>query len=147
MADTTYLKKVVEPYVREQLEKEFGIRFKSMILILTTGGTHEFDAVSNDLKIVGAIKTAGGRTVSQKNPSGKIKDAEAELYYLTIVQARIRMLILTSPEFYGILQNRLKGRLAPGLTLKLIQLPIEIQQEVAKIQQTASTEVSKALKR
>ena len=114
---------------------------------LTTGGTHEFDAVSYDKKIVAAIKTAGGMTIRKKNPSGKIKDSLSELYFLTLVQAPKKMLFLTSAEFHGILSNFLKGRLAPGLELKSIQLPVEIQHQVEKIQQKASSEVSRSSKR
>jgi len=61
-----------------------------------TGGAHEFDAVSDDLSIVPAIKAAGGRTASARIPSGKIKNAEAELYYLTLVPAEVRLLVLAS---------------------------------------------------
>jgi hypothetical protein len=137
MADTTYLKKVVEPFIREKLADEYGISFESRILTLTT-----VDAVSEDLKIVGAIKTAGGKTATGRIPSGKIKDSLAELYYLTLVSASERLLILTSPEFYKIMENLLKGRLAPGLTLKLIELSGEIEKEVEKIKKRASVEVS-----
>ena len=48
MVDTTVLKRVVEPFVRRVLAKEFGVRFESRIVALSTGGTHEFDAVSDD---------------------------------------------------------------------------------------------------
>ena len=147
MADTTYLKKVVEPYVRDQLNKEFNVPFESKVLNLTTGGKHEFDAVSDDKNIVAAIKSAGGMTITNKKPSGKIKDSLSELYFLTLVQASKKMLILTSEEFHGILSNFLKGRLALGLELKLMQLPMEIQHQVEKIRQKASSEVSKSSKR
>ena len=142
MADTTYLKKVVEPFIRDKLSNEYGVSFESKVLTLITGGTHEFDAVSVDSRIVGAIKTSGGKTATGRIPSGKIKDSLAELYYLTLVSAPERLLILTSPEFHKIMKSLLKGRLAPGLTLKLIELSEEIQREVEEIKKKASAEVS-----
>ena len=87
MADTSYLKMVVEDYVRETLAKKFGSRFRSRVLTLQTGGHHEFDAVSEDGQIVAAIKSASGKTSGGKNPSGKVQGVEAELYYLTLVSA------------------------------------------------------------
>ena len=111
MADTTYIKRIVEPYVRLDLGREFGTNFSSQVLTLWTGGTHEFDAVSDDQKIVDSIKSAGGRTATGRRPSGKIKDSEAELYYLTLVRSKTRLLVFTSPEFYDIMSKRLEGRL------------------------------------
>lgn len=145
MADTSYLKKVVEPYVRNELAREYGVPFRPEKVRLVSGGFHGFDAVSKDGQIIAAIKSASGKTVRGKNPSGKIKDAVAELYFLTLVSATTRILVLTNPEFHSILLRELKGRLARGLSLKLIPLPEEIQQQVEKVQSLASQEVSGAL--
>ena len=143
MADTTYLKRVVEPFVREALAKEYGQRFVSRVLRLSSGGTHEFDAVSNDGRIVASIKSASGNTARGRIPSGKIKDSIAELYFLCLVSAPMRVLVLTSPEFYKILSRKLVGRLADGLSLRLVSLPQEIQDQVERIQRVASEEVSR----
>jgi hypothetical protein len=142
MADTTYLKRVVECFVRDALTREFGTRFESRFLPLSTGGTHEFDAVSEDGRIVASIKSASGKTAGGKNPSGKIKDSIAELYFLSLATAPIRMLVLTSPEFHAIMSGVLAGRLAAGLSLKLVPLPQDIQERVEHVQKAASQEVS-----
>lgn len=142
MADTSYLKREVEQYVREQLATEFGVPFRPKVLTLDTGGTHEFDAVSADGVVVAAIKAASGLTSGGKNPSGKIKTAIAELYYLSLVSAPVRLLILTNPEFHALLSRDVVGRLAPGLALKLVPLPTEMAKRVRQIQDEASREVS-----
>ena len=142
MADTTYLRQVVERTVRDALAKEFGARFEARALALTTGGTHEFDAVSEDGVVVASIKSASGKTAGGKNPSGKIKDSIAELYFLSLATAPIRVLVLTSPDFYAIMSGVLLGRLAPGLSLKLVPLPRHIQEQVEHVQKVASEEVS-----
>ncbi|HOI38246.1 MAG TPA: hypothetical protein PLF11_12785 [Bacillota bacterium] len=141
MADTVYLKRGVEQYVRGTLCEEYGVKFSSKILTLVTGGTHEFDAVSEDGTVVAAIKAAGGKTSGGRFPSGSVKSATAEVYYLSLVSAPLRLLVLTSPEFYGIMSRRLEGRLAPGISLKLIELPPDIQSEVDRIRSIASREV------
>ncbi len=142
MADTTYLRYTVEPWLRGQLEKEFGQPFASKVLTLTTGGTHEFDAVSQDNQVVAAIKTASGRTATGRNPSGKIKDSIAELYFLSLVEAPNRLLILTSPEFHGILCSALQGRWALGVAPRLMTLPEHIQRKVNEVQKRASDEIT-----
>lgn len=144
MADTTYLKRVVERTVRDALAKEFGTRFQPRVLALTTGGTHEFDAVSEDGRIVASIKAASGKTARGKNPSGKIKDSIAELYFLSLADAPIRMLVLTSPEFHAIMSRVLAGRLADGLSVKLVPLPQDVQERAEGIYRAASEEVSRS---
>src|SRR6266566_260813 len=66
MADTRYLKSVVENHIRAWLKDRFDQRFKSVFLPLMgvqgSPRTHEFDAVSDDGTIVCGIKTASWRT-------------------------------------------------------------------------------------
>lgn len=142
MANTSYLRRQVEDCVRQKLSEEFGVAFEARKVLLSTGGTHEFDAVSEDFRIVAAIKSTGGKTASGRVAPGKIKSAIAEIYYLTLVSAEKRFLVLTSPEFYEIMSRRLKGRLASDIKLKLVRLPPYLEQEVARIQTAASREVS-----
>lgn len=142
MANTIGLRRDVEDYVRRKLSQEFGVSFEPRIVKLPTGGTHEFDAVSENQRIIAAIKASGGRTATGHVPAGKIKSAEAELCYLSLVQAEKKLLVFTSREFYEIMDKRLKGRLAPGIELKLIRLSPELEQLVASIQTKASKEVS-----
>ncbi|MGQ9498677.1 MAG: hypothetical protein ACUVRC_10340 [Desulfotomaculales bacterium] len=118
---------------------KFGMTFRPRTVKLLIGGTHEFDAVSDDLSIVAAIKAAGGRI-----PSGKVKGAEAELYYLTLVPAEVRLLVMTSPEFYRITERRLERRLAPDISLELVPLPLEMEEEVDRVRRVASKEVTPA---
>ena len=142
MADTSYLRYTVEPFVREVLSERYGRRFASQVLELGPGGTHEFDAVSDDRSVVAAVKTASGFTRTGRTPSGKIKDCVAELYYLSIVEADERILVLTSPEFFGIFTKTMSGRIAGGIDVQLIELPGDMQAEVDRIKATASAEVS-----
>ena len=142
MADTTYLKKPVESYVRDRLAAEFGIAFSSQFLTLASGGKHEFDAVSVDHRVVASIKSSSGKTSGGKLPSGKLKNAVAEIYFLSLVVAPLRLLVLTNPEFHLLLAKHLQGRLAEGITLKLVELPSAMQKRVREIQRRASEEVA-----
>lgn len=142
MADTTLLKGPVERFVRDQLAAEYGAAFSAEFLPLVTGGTHEFDAVSADLRVVASVKSASGITSGGRFPSGKVNSAIAELYFLTLVAASVRLLVLTNPDFYELFRTRLDGRLAKGIDLKLVKLPAELMERVRQVQDRASTEVS-----
>lgn len=141
MANTRYLTTVVEEHVRRALGERHGLLFEKRRLPLTTGGLHEFDAVAADGSIVASIKTASGLTAGGKVPSGKIKDSIAELYFLTLVDAPVRLLILTTPAFHAILMRTIAGKLAPGIEVVCEMLPPEVQAEVDAVQRASSTEV------
>ena len=147
MADTRVLKRQVEPYVRRQLEQQFGQSFEKESLPVGrradgSQATHEFDAVSADGRIVAGIKSSSGKTRGGRRPSGKIASAYKELYFLSLAKAKRRILVLTDPEFYWILQNDTDGRLALGLELMLIPLPPELDKKVKEVQKEASHEMS-----
>jgi hypothetical protein len=147
VADTRLLKNQVESYIRGALEKEFGQRFTTQSLIVGkradgSPACHEFDAVSADRRIVAGIKSSSGKTSSGRRPSGKIAAAYKELYFLSLAQAERRILVLSDPEFYKIMESDCDGRLAPGLELMLIPLSPELARQVQTVHTTASQEMS-----
>jgi hypothetical protein len=142
VADTSYLRREVEKYVRHQLQAEFGQRFTAQYLPLVSGGQHEFDAVSEDRAVVVSVKAASGLTAGRRIPSGKIKDSLAELYYLSLVTAPTRQLVLTTPSFFDIFTRYTGGAIAPGLEVRCMPLPHDIQLEVDAVVAAASREVS-----
>lgn len=142
MANTHLMKTLVEPYVRHQLAAHYGQSFSSTFLPLPGGGHHEFDAVSDDGSIIGSIKSNSGRTSGGKRPGGKILACYAELYYLLQAEAPTRLLVLTNPEFFAIFEHDSQGRLAPGLELKLIPLPPDLQGAVDEVTRAASAEMA-----
>jgi hypothetical protein len=88
------------------------------------------------------IKSSSGKISGGKYPSGKVASAYQELYFLSLVKAERRILVLTNPEFYEIFQSRSDGRLAPGLELMLVSLPPELREEAQTVQQEASQEMA-----
>ena len=81
--------------------------------------------------------TAGG-----KNPSGKIKDCIAELYFLSLVDVPTRILVLTTPEFHQLFVKQMAGAVADGLTIECCPLPVDLQKKVNEVVKLASAEVS-----
>jgi hypothetical protein len=144
MANTSYLRREVERYVRQQLEKEFSQPFTAEFLAIAPGGKHEFDAVAADRNVIASIKSASGLTAGGNIPNGKINDCLAELYYLSLTQAPIRRLVLTTPSFFEIFKKRTVGAVAPGIDIVCVPLPANIQAEVDRVVREASREVTPA---
>lgn len=145
MADTRYLKSIVEDHVRAWLRDKFDQPFKSEFLPLVSiqgkSKTHEFDAVSEDGTIVCSIKTSSWKTSGKKRGSGKVQGAYTELYFLDHVQAGKKMLILTDPEFFRCFSREVDGRLSNGITLLDCPLPDELCREIATIRLKARREL------
>ena len=149
MADTTYIKRVVEPWVRGNwLQGRYGQTFQSQTMPLTgIGGTdpgqHEFDAVSKDGSIIAAIKGHSFKTAGGNLPSAKFASLYQELYFLTLVKAKERLLILTNQEMYDDFVKRSKGKVADGIELVYCELPETIRREVATVGKKASDEMGR----
>ena len=93
------------------------------------------------------MKSASGLTAGGKHPSGKVRDCIAELYFLSLVDAPTRLLILTTPAFYDIFKKVTVGAIANGIDIECVPLPAEMQKEVNRIVMDASMEVSPAAAR
>ncbi len=145
MANTTFLKTKVEDYVRSWLADKFGKPFHSELLFLTQvknpAAKHEFDAVSEDRKIVCSIKTASWTTSGGKRGSGKIHGAYAEPYFLDHVSAGARYLVLTDREFFDKLSHEIQGKLSEGLDLLYCELPDELNKGIDAIRKSSRREL------
>jgi hypothetical protein len=144
MADTTALKKQIEPHVQAWLQKQFGVRFRRQTAPLTghgTAGQHQFAAVSEDGKIVASVKSLSGRTTGENLPSAKIDSSYAEIYYLSLVQAEKRLLVLTDPEFYRLFCRKSKGMVVRGVDILLCPLPPELERVKRAVRLAASAEI------
>ncbi len=147
MANTQTLKNQVEVYVRDRLEVKYSQPFTKRKLPVGhkqdgSAAMHEFDAVSADGSIVVGIKSSSGRTSGGRYPSGKVATAYQELYFLSLAKAERRILVLTNPELHKIFRKRSDGKVAPGLKLKLISLPPELEKQAQAVQRAASQEMS-----
>lgn len=142
MANTNYYKTHVEPYVRAELERIYGVRFVSKVLPLTTGGRHEFDAVAEDGSIVASIKSHSGKTATGRRPAAKYQACVAEMYFLSLVDAPKRVLVLTTKAWHEMFVRYIDGRRHSAVEILLLELPEDVQAEVDKVREAASSEMS-----
>ena len=141
MVNTNYLKEI-ECWVRDNwLPQQFpGYQFNKRFLELAPGGEHEFDAVSEDVSIVAGIKTNSCKTSGGKGPAGKAAQLYQELYFLNLVEAKKKYLVLTNEDMYKDFLKRSEGKVADGVGILFCQLPSDMNRKVADIQKEASEE-------
>ena len=141
---TSYLRYTVEPWVRDRLADRYGQRFAPLVLPLAPGGTHKFDAVSDDGRIVVSIKANSGLTSGGNHPTGKVATCLNKVYFLTLVDADVRLLVLTNPDFHTIFTRATAGQIAPhGVGVELLRLPSDMQRTVDGVTELASREMSR----
>lgn len=141
MANTNYLKNEVEKYVRLWLQEQIPEHtFSKQYIALTTGGQHEFDAVSEDGNIIAGIKSSSHKTSGGNLPSGKFAALYQELYFLSLVNGSNKLLILTNQELFNDFVKRSEAKVAEGIQILYCKLPPEILFEVNNVKQNASEE-------
>jgi hypothetical protein len=106
-------------------------------------GLHEFDAISENNRIVVSVKASTGLTKRGKYPSAKVSNANAELLFLSLLKGKRRILVLTDPEFFEIFSRVSDGRRPKEVELLHVPLPALLQSRVHAARETAAAEVSR----
>lgn len=140
MANTSALQQAIE-WVRGELAGRYQTSFTKTQVRLRTGGTHTFNAVAADHSVVATITNHSGTTSGGKKPVGKVKSAIADLYWLSLVNAPTRLLVVTHRGFHQIIQTELDGALPEGLSIVPIDLPADLAEAVAQVSKAASDEM------
>jgi hypothetical protein len=145
MANTALLRTMVEDYVRGHLAERYKQPFRAKTLRLRSGRHRGFDAVSDDGCVVASVSSASGLTRRGGNkPTGKINKGITDLYYLSLLDVPVRLLVLTTPAFFDIFVKEMIGALAEGIVIECVPLPEQMQLVVDQIVLAASNEVTPA---
>jgi hypothetical protein len=140
MANTAALQEAID-WVRGELGCEYDVAFGKREMRLRTGRMRSFNAAASDGSVVATVMNSSGMTSGGKKPVGKIKGAIAEVYFLSLVDARQRLLVVTNASFVAYLQHELDGALVEGVQLRHLALPADLAARVAKVTSTASAEM------
>lgn len=108
MADTSRIKTVIEPHIRSWLSSIFpGHTFREQPVMLTTGHSYSFDAVSEDGSIVAAILCNRAKTRTGRENTGGVRKALVELAYLKQTASVVeRVMVFTDQEFAKLIRRR-----------------------------------------
>ena len=143
MADTTFIKREIEPYVREWLSKEFrGHKFdEKRILIHPSGGMHSFDAVSEDETIVGNILSNRAYTRTRRENTGGVRKALNDIQRLSLLPQSVQpVLVFTDGDFHDLVRRRSAGLRQSRIRMLVCPLGDHLQAELTKVLNAASQE-------
>jgi hypothetical protein len=132
----------VEDWVRRSwMLSHFGMRFSRERMSLRSGGVFDFDAVSDDHSIVATISTSGPKTAAGKNAVGKMLKLRSDMLFLTMVDAKRRMIILTEREMRDQCEKEAAGgRVPPEIEFACAIIPDELRVRLVAARLKASEE-------
>lgn len=119
---------------------QFGTRFSRERLPLRSGGVFDF-AVSDDRSVVATISTSGAKTSGGKHAVGKILKLRSDMLFLTMVEAKRRIVILTERDMCDQCEKELAGgRVPPEIEFVCAILPNELNRKQIEARMKASGE-------
>ena len=132
----------VEDWVRRNwMPSHFGMRFSRERLALRSGGVFDFDAVSEDHSIVATISTSGAKTSGGKHAVGKMVKLRSDMLFLTMVQAKRRVIVLTERDMCDHCEKEAEGgRVPPEIEFACAIIPGELRVKLVAARLRASTE-------
>lgn len=135
MADTQYIKRFVEPYLREWLKKKCVAKFSERGVTLLTGGSHKFDAVSTDDTIVAAFVCNRPRTGNGNENTGGVRKALNDLQFLNLLPTTVKkkFLVFTDSAFLTLISKRGKRVGTDNIEFLYCELPNEVALALGKV--------------
>lgn len=141
MADTRQQLEV-EDWVRKTwMPTQYGMKFSRERLPLRSGGVFDFDAVSEDGSIVATISTSGSKTSGGKHAVGKILKLRSDMLFLTMVEAKRRIIVLTERDMCDQCEKEARGGRVPReIEFVCVQLPDDLRAKLIEARLKASGE-------
>lgn len=107
MADTTFIKRVIEPHLRLELERTHPrSRFAERSVTLSDG-SFKCDAVSEDGSIVAFFLCNRARTATGNENTGAVRKALYDIHCLKALPAMLRI-VCTNDDFRQLIIRRSK---------------------------------------
>lgn len=141
MADTRVQLEVEDWVRRNWMAAQFGTKFSRERLPLRSGGVFDFDAVNEDHSIVATISTSGAKTSGGKYAVGKILKLRSDMLFLTMADAKRRIIVLTERDMYDQCNKEAAGgRVPPEIEFACAVLPDEVNTRLVAARKKASGE-------
>jgi hypothetical protein len=143
MADTRMQLEVEDWVRRNWMPTQYGQQFSRERLRLRSGGVFDFDAVSTDHSIVATISTSGSKTSGGKHAAGKILKLRSDMLFLTMVEAKRRVIVLTERDMCDRCeQEAAGGRVPPEIEFVCAIIPDDLRLRLVAARTKASGEWS-----
>jgi hypothetical protein len=143
MANTSIQLEVEDWVRRHWMPIQYGTKFSRERLRLRSGGVFDFDAVAEDHSIVATISTSGSKTSGLKHAVGKIHKLRSDMLFLTLVEAKRRIIVLTERDMCDQCEKEFAaGRVPQEIEFVCAVIPEELRKRLVEARSNASKESS-----
>lgn len=134
----------IEDWLRSNwLPRVYGQRFRRERLRLNAGGVFDFDAVSDDDKIIVNISTSSALTAKGKLGVGKMHKIHSDIMFLMMVNCDKKIILLNEKDMYDqCVKEKEAGRLPNEIYFELAELPDDLRTKLNAARLEASKEVT-----
>lgn len=110
------------------LKEQFGIRFSRERIRLSPGGIFDFDAVSEDEKIICCVSTSVGETAGGNSAVSKLSKMKADVLNLLLVPGdKKKIMVFTDEKMAELLiKEKENGRIPNDIEILISSLPQDI---------------------
>lgn len=142
MANTQYIKEIVEPHLRKWLGQRYQVHdLQEREVQLATGGRHKFDAVSDDGKVVADFVSNRPKTRTGRRNSGGTRKALVDLLVLNLLPSESSgVLVFTDADFKTEIEGQAERLGIRGVRLVVCSLPDGIQRGLDDTLRASSSE-------
>jgi hypothetical protein len=142
VADTTVQLEVEDWIRRNWLPQKFGQRFHRDRLRLSAGGLFDFDAVSDDEKIIAVISTSSAKTRRGRSGAGKLMKIRSDVYFLLLVESAERVVVFTEKDMLDRFNREQEaGRVPREIDSYLAEIPAELRRRLEVARKASIDEV------
>lgn len=136
--------KLAEQWIAAQwLPQRFGQAFAETQMPLSPGGVFNFDAVSEDRRIVANISTSAKVTGRGNHGTAKVQKIRSDIYLLLLVAAERKLIVLSEPDMHAWwLGEAARKRVPAEVEFLHAILPDDLQATLLASRQRASQEVT-----
>src|SRR5689334_11938838 len=128
------------------MPSQYHMKFSRERLKLRSGGVFDFDAVSEDHSIVATISTSVSKTFTGKNAMGKLLKLHSDMLFLTMIEAKRRIIVLTELDMCNQSEKEAAGgRVPPGIEFVCAIIPDDLRTRLVAARNKASAELIKGL--
>ncbi len=142
MADTSRIKTEIEPFVREWLSKCCeNVILEERSVVLPSGGSYKFDAVSQTGLIIGSILCNRAKTRTGRENTGGVRKALAEIEHMKLLPKNVRkLMVFTNTQFCELIRRRASRFGTEGIEMLVCNLPPDKELILNKVLENASRE-------
>jgi hypothetical protein len=143
MADTRTQVEVEDWIRREWLPAQFDQQFSKAIIKLSPGGVFNYDAVSEDKRIVVSISTSGLTTSGGNQGAGKLQKIRADMYFMLLTpNVEKKIVVLTGKDMFKKCSKEVEaGRVPKEIEFMCAEIPDSLRVKLVESQKNAAKEV------